>query len=595
MNNMFMKRHGKGFRFFQILLIFFACNICFAEEEKSNLSTKNGNIFTAEDISRMNVSSVADVIETIPGVTTVGDDDVSINGSMEVLVLLDGRSIKDPISGQIKWDQISLNNVGKIEVIKGGGAGYGENASGGVILITSKLADTFKGNVEVAFGNMNYKEYSGDIQTQVKGVKIGIMGGYASDDGWRLNEHDTEKKAGINLSYALQPDVIISPSLNYYKDIKGLGGPYFAPTPYNDAIFETYSGTLLLKLKKVNFKSIYTDSMDQSIDAFPAPIPHNIKITPEIFSQEITTDFSFSKGGTLNLGAGYERANVGIKTNIDNVQMPDMVHNEKKEWAFVTFKHEIEKSPFSFYLGLRGTHYNNFDNSLNPEATLSYKAGNYGVVLGFNLTDRLPGYKDRYRSDAFVLANPDLEKEEFTNYKLTLYYSPLDTVSINITPYYTEVENLISMDSIMTVNGLRRTFVNVGSATEKGIDSSVSWSPDRIFNLSMSYNYESAKDDDTGLWLPMRAKHRFQTKITSSPIENLSISTTFYYSSREYVDGENLMSVAGHTEVDARVEYDINKYKLFFQIENMLNEKYIMPFLVPAKTRSYYTGIKYSF
>jgi vitamin B12 transporter len=592
---MFLKLCGKGFILLQIILIYSVCSMCYAAEENASENTNNDNVFTAEDISRMNVSGVAEVIETIPGVTTVGDDDVTINGSMEVLVLLDGRNIKDPISGQIKWDQVSLNNVGKIEVIKGGGAGYGDNASGGVIIITSKLADTFKGSVEVSAGNMNYKEYNGDIQTQVKGVKIGIMGGYSSDDGWRLNEHDMEKKAGINLSYALGPDVVISPSLNYYKDIKGLGGPYFAPTPYNDAIYESYSGTLLLKLKKINFKSIYTDSMDQSIDTPPALIPHNIKVTPQIFNQEIMTDFSFSKGGVMNLGAGYERANVGIETNISNVQLPDTVHNEKKEWAFITYKHETTNNPFSLYLGLRGTHYNNFDNSLNPEATLGYKGDKYGVVIGFNLTDRLPGYKDRYRSDAFVIANPDLEKEDFTNYKLTFFYSPLDKLTFNVTPYYTEVENLISMDSIMTVNGLRRTFVNIGSATEKGIDSSVSWSPDRIFNLSMSYNYESAKDDSTDLWLPMKAKHRFQTKITSSPIERLSISTTFYYSSREYVDSENFMSVDGHCEVDARVEYDINKYKLFFQIENMFNEEYILPFLVPAKTRFYYTGVKYSF
>ncbi|MFC1839905.1 TonB-dependent receptor [Thermodesulfobacteriota bacterium] len=576
-----------------LLLFIFSYTFCWAQGQIQ--AEKQDNVFTAEDIDTMNVSSVMEVLERIPGVTASGKD-LSINGSMEILVLLDGRSLKDPISGDIKWDQILLNNIGKLEVIKGGGAQYGENSSGGVILITSKLADTFRGNLEVATGNMNFKEYSGDIQTQFKGVKIGVMGGYVSDDGWRLNEHDIEQKAGLNLSYAPQPDVIFAPSFNYFKDIKGLGGPYFAPTPYNEATFESFSATLLVKIKRLNSKFIYTDSMDRSIDAPPAPIPHNIKITPEIVSQEFTTDFSFSERGSMSTGVGYEHAEVGVETNINNVQMPNALHNEKKGWIFTTYKFEPENRPYSLYLGMRGTYYNNFDNSLNPELNLGYKKGKFRAVFGFNLTDRVPGYKDRYRSDAFVIANPDLKKEEFTTYKLNLFYSPVDTLSFNITPYYTEVEELVSMDSINTENGLKRTFVNVGSATEKGFDSSISWKPDPRFNLLLSYNYKSAKDDATGLWLPMRAKHRFQGKIIAEPIDRLSISTTVNWTSEEFSNSMNTIGVGSHYEADGRIEYDFKKgVKLFFEIDNMFNREHIMPFLVPAKTRFFYTGIKYSF
>ena len=594
MNYVFLKVNKLRLKLCYTLLIIFACSICAAGEQKQSGMIREQDVFTARDIDKMNVSSVMEVLEHIPGVTA-GGMGVSINGSSEILVLLDGRSIKDPISGEIKWDQISLNNIGRIEVIKGGGAGYGENSSGGVILITSKLADTFSGNLEVAAGNMNYREYSGDIQTQFRGVKIGVMGGYAADDGWRANEHDTEKKAGLNLSYAPQPDIIFSPSFNYFKDIKGLGGPYFAPTLYNDATYENFSASLPAKIKWLNSKTIYTDSMDQSIDAPPAPIPHNIKITPVIFSQEFTTDFLFREGENLNTGIGYEHALIGVETNIDNVQMPYVEHREKKGWMFVTYKLETNNSPYSLYLGVRGTYYNNFENSLNPELTVGYKKRLYGAVFGFNLNDRLPSYKDRYRSDAFVIANPDLKKEEYTNYKVTFFFSPLDALSFNITPYYAEVENLISMDSIITETGLKRTFVNVGSATEKGVDSSIFWKPDPVFNLSLSYNYTSAKDDATGLWLPMRAKHRFQAKILSSPVERLSISTTVNYSSEEFSNSENTMGVASHYEVNARVEYDISKYKLFFQVDNLLNKEYILPFLIPARPRFFYAGTRYSF
>ncbi len=592
MNHAYLSRK-RGIYLLSILcLIFFTGTAGSAQEQISD--EKKENVFTAADIAKMNVSNVTDALERAPGITAVGKD-IFINGSPEIIVLLDGRSIKDPISGDIKWDQISLLNIGRIEIVKGGGAEYGENSSGGVILITSKLADSFRGNLEVAAGNMAYKEFGADIQTRYKDLKIGIMGGYEYDDGWRENEHKKVTRAGLNLSYSPRQDIAFSPSVSYLKDIKGLGGPYFAPTLYNEATFESLSVNLFARIKKLNSKSIYTNSMDQSIDEAPAPIPHNIKITPEIFSQEFTSAFSFLSAGKLNTGVGYEHARIDVETNINNARMPTTTQKEEKGWLFATYKYEPENNPLSLYLGLRGTYYNNFDNSVNPELSLGYKKANYGAVLIFNLNEKLPGYRDRYRSDAFVIANPDLGKEKYTNYKLNLFYSPVKMLSFNITPYYTEVEDLISMDSITTENGLRRTHVNIGSATEKGVDTSISWKPAQQFNVSISYNYRSAKDDDTGLWLPMRAEHRFQGKILMTPLDRLSISTTVNWSSKEFSNSANTMSVGSYYEADGRIEYALDGYTLFFQIDNIFDEERIQPFLVPARTRFYYAGIKYSF
>ena len=88
MDHLFFEVKKPRFIFYYALLILFACSICFAEEKKSSGNVNNKNVFTVEDINRMNVSSVTELLEMVPGVTTVGDDDISINGSMEILVLL---------------------------------------------------------------------------------------------------------------------------------------------------------------------------------------------------------------------------------------------------------------------------------------------------------------------------------------------------------------------------------------------------------------------------------------------------------------------------------------------------------------------------
>ena len=73
MNYKFLNRYRQRLKLFQILLIFFVSSISLAEEEKSAGKIKNANIFTAEDINRMNVSSITELLETVPGVTTVGE------------------------------------------------------------------------------------------------------------------------------------------------------------------------------------------------------------------------------------------------------------------------------------------------------------------------------------------------------------------------------------------------------------------------------------------------------------------------------------------------------------------------------------------
>ena len=83
---------------------------------------------------------------------------VSIRGSSKVKVLLDGRSINDPTAtrGSVKWNIVSLSNVEKIEIYKGeGGVEFGDDSSGGVIVITTKKIETFSGNLESYFQHPN--------------------------------------------------------------------------------------------------------------------------------------------------------------------------------------------------------------------------------------------------------------------------------------------------------------------------------------------------------------------------------------------------------------------------------------------------------
>lgn len=114
---------------------------------------------SAEDISATNSRTVSEVMQYIPGVqVTVGrkmESTISIHGFSQdkTLVLIDGVPYYETKYGKLDMNQISTENVARIDVVKGAASVlYGANAEAGVInVITKKAGDkpSFSGNLEV--------------------------------------------------------------------------------------------------------------------------------------------------------------------------------------------------------------------------------------------------------------------------------------------------------------------------------------------------------------------------------------------------------------------------------------------------------------
>ncbi len=141
-------------------------------------------VLTNEDIRRSRVTSIPEALRLVPGVDVARVDAnkwaVSIRGfntrsANKLLVLVDGRSIYDPLFAGVLWEarDVMLEDVDRIEVIRGpGGTLWGANAVNGVInIITKHARDTQGGLVsagagteERGFGAARYGWRSGDDQ-----------------------------------------------------------------------------------------------------------------------------------------------------------------------------------------------------------------------------------------------------------------------------------------------------------------------------------------------------------------------------------------------------------------------------------------------
>jgi iron complex outermembrane receptor protein len=133
-------------------------------------------VLTRSDIRRSGAMSIPDLLRLVPGLSVAQIDSsewaVTSRGfnnllSNKLLVLVDGRSVYNPVFSGVYWDiqTLPLEDIDRIEVIRGPGATvWGANAVNGVInIISRETSDTQGGYVtsgggslEQGFGSLRY-------------------------------------------------------------------------------------------------------------------------------------------------------------------------------------------------------------------------------------------------------------------------------------------------------------------------------------------------------------------------------------------------------------------------------------------------------
>lgn len=117
-------------------------------------------IITAEDIRRAGVTSLPEILRLAPNLevarinaynwTVTARGFNSSETANKLLVLIDGRSVYEPIGSGIPWPQVNVapDNIARIEVISGaGGTMWGANAVNGVINVITRDATSTQGFV----------------------------------------------------------------------------------------------------------------------------------------------------------------------------------------------------------------------------------------------------------------------------------------------------------------------------------------------------------------------------------------------------------------------------------------------------------------
>ncbi len=172
------------------------------------------SVLGIREIQSLPLFNTANILKYLPGLHTASGDGMGLHplvtirgfhggGESEYMtVLVDGIPVNDPESGLANWNLLPINQISKIELLRGGSSAlYGDAAMGGVLnLITQPNPQPFT-RIAASYGSF------GSLTTGVShGGKISkgvydLYAGYDFSDGFRENNRFSSFSFGGKLKY----------------------------------------------------------------------------------------------------------------------------------------------------------------------------------------------------------------------------------------------------------------------------------------------------------------------------------------------------------------------------------------------------------
>lgn len=159
------------------------------------------DVMSGPELRETYPTTLQEGLRRLPGATTTDQQgnpfqmDLSLRGfqvtpvtgaPQGISVFVDGVRVNEPTVEEVNFDLLPLDDIERIELIRGPGAVFGRNTLGGVInIVTRRRADVREIVPEAEWGSFGYQKY----RLRVGGVEgpadFYLSGTFLSADGWR--------------------------------------------------------------------------------------------------------------------------------------------------------------------------------------------------------------------------------------------------------------------------------------------------------------------------------------------------------------------------------------------------------------------------
>jgi outer membrane receptor for ferrienterochelin and colicins len=526
-------------------------------------------VITEEELEAKGAEKLSDALKLATGISLtniIGREEagVSIRGfkTDQVLILVDGRRLSGDMGGGYEIDRLSIENVKRIEVIRGPmSALYGSEALGGVVNIVTKQPEGL--SLEV---NPELSSYVGGGLQKTASLfasgpvteNLNLSGSVSyidrdpyKKDGSELLYNGRYINASLKSVYEMSPgrelvfDAAYMNELVDPESVSQMTGT-MRRTTWDDARYDaSVQLTLGVGLTEYRFRGYfsYYDKLYQVYDLDTGQVANHIIADRYFPAVEAQVTHGFYGAGDHLLTAGLEyRADTYKGTKIktgEDFEFEEEIDGKTYGGATKTLHYagayvQDEWNPFPHLLVVGSLRYDQafeIAGSLSPKIGLTFTLtpglrvkGSYG--RGFRSPDVEELYYDftAYMGPVIgvhhVIGNPDLEPETSHSIELSVE-GETDGLSGKATWFYNDVDNLIEAVIIggsgTVIDPTVSQYRNIRKARFRGLELEARAGILENLTLSGSYALLEAVNltDDERLWERPRHKVMAQLGYTS--------------------------------------------------------------------------------
>ena len=464
---------------------------------------ENMSVVTWQDIERMNAHSLADVLNTVNGVqvlftpTSPGNyAQVQLQGSdpRHVTVLIDGIIQNGLGTNMADVGIIPVQNIDRIEIVKGPASAAWGSALGGVINVITKdpFGEGLHGTASVSYGTRNTEDYRAEISGRKGDAGLYLAAGGIHSNGLRFGSEVLNNNLYAKLTYAIAPSTDISSSLYYLRSRRDLGDLTVfdeKDTEKAEQYFGTISVTSRLAHGLVLDVSAYAQRQRVILRADVLSTGDNLYSVP--FDDR-------RYGGNAKLVWKFEHNTVVLGSEYNNgMEKSDNLLAGKQtltRWALFA-NDTIKIGDFAVTPGVRYDSTNANGEFVSPSfgATCMLTKRTIlraTVARGFNI----PALGDTFGTGGGY-PNPDLKVEKVMSYQMGAESGELKYVWVKVSLFRHDLKDVINVVDT-DGDGIVDKTVNQGKQRRQGFEAEMRTIPVCNTTLSTGTTFIDARDRD---------------------------------------------------------------------------------------------------
>jgi iron complex outermembrane receptor protein len=463
------------------------------QDEEWQTTPAAAYVLTREDLQRAHVTNIPDALRLVPGVEVARIDAnkwaVSIRGfnartANKLLVMIDGRSIYDPLFGGVFWESRGelLDNIERVEVVRGpGGTLWGSNAVNGVInIITRNAADTQGTLVEAGVGSEE------GLATVRHGWQVGPNASArmyaqhnARETGYSpLSSHDDARlvRGGFRVDWAAGATDQFMLKADAFD---GTFGERLDATRYQDV---NQKGNSLTARWTRDGNDGSQTRMQFWYDQFDLD---NLNLGESRDTYDVELQHAWRAGDTHRfvVGTGYRRTRDEIRDGPLLGVEPDS-RSDALASAFVHDEMTLAERSVRVQFGVKFEHNDYSGAEWQPSVRAAWVPDADRTVWA--AASRAVRSPSRLESDVvspFLTGNQDFRAEKLDAYELGYRQRVAPQVWVDVATFYNVYRDLLSIEGSVVDNKL--------GGTTSGVEIATRWQVSAAWRLDLAYTYLS--------------------------------------------------------------------------------------------------------